>query len=619
MRPIHIKIGHYRALRDISVALGDYTAMVGPNGVGKSTILDALDYFLSPDRVAESDDFQRGCEEPISVTLTFTDLNDAERDEYAEVLDDAGNLVVTKTCRQDEAPRYEVLGMRHLGFDQLRSIERTASKSEFNAEFRAFVAEGKYDLKAGRSASDNLAELRRWENEHPDQCEEALVPFAFMASTKEQLISTLRVVYVPAVQEASDLLGGSRSPLTQMLRAFVYPRFESNEAFVNLQRHVTQQYAALFPIEGTPELATLAKQITDALNAFCPGAAVTLGWAEYKSVLQPPAVIPQVIEDGIGTDVEHKGHGLQRALIIAMLQAEDEHRRTGNASLDAAHVILMIEEPELYQHPTQCRHFRRVLTNLAPAHSGVSVIVTTHSPDFISLDGIGAIKILRREPTDKGVPARRISTVSLDEIIERYSAVMGKSIDEPQLFRQLHVVDNIMREAFFASAVVLVEGVGDYGLLSAQCALDGLDLEGKGIVLIPCGGKSNMPLPICILDLLGIRHYAVFDSDRDQQQNRPLLRALGVPESAIPESGTPETAILETYAVLKPRIVEVVRGSIGAKAFDEEALRVAEEFGRTQEQVLKNPVTAERLLGDLRDAGLASEPLREIVLRISYL
>jgi energy-coupling factor transporter ATP-binding protein EcfA2 len=622
MIPSEIKIDHYRALRNVAIRLGDYSALVGPNGVGKSTVLDALDFFLTPDRRVDDDDFQRGCDEPVSVTVTLTALSDDEKVRYADSLDEHGNLVVTKVYDQDFGSQYQVLGMRHKGFDGIRQAERTKPKSEFNTEFKLFAATAGYEIRAQRSAGDNLAELRRWEAEHPDQCENALVPFSFAGSTKDQLIPTTRFVYVPAVQDASETMDGARSPLTQMLKALVYPRLEADETFIALKRHVADRYALMFPAEGTPELVALAKRITNALEPFCPGASITLGWEEYEESLQIPHVLPRVVEDGIETRIGHKGHGLQRALIIAMLQAEDEYRSTMDGDSGNVHVVLMIEEPELYQHPTQSRHFRRVLARLASADgtSKVRVLVTTHSPDFISLDGIDAIRIIRREPGKTGaVPARRVSMLSLDEIAERYAKVTERAVDEQHLFRQLHVVDNIMREAFFANSVVLVEGVGDHGLLSAECAVEKIDLEGKGIVILACGGKSNMPLPICILDLLGIRYYAVFDSDRDPQQNRALLKALGIADKKISQTGTLATGVFERYAVLNPKIETVVRDAVGAKAFEEVSALVAEEFGRTSEQVLKNPITAERVLTLLRDRKLACPTLHDIAAKIAGL
>jgi putative ATP-dependent endonuclease of OLD family len=620
MIPTHIRIDHYRALRELDVPLGDYTALVGPNGVGKSTVLDALDFFLSPSGTIEEDDFQHGSDDPISVTVTLGALSEEERTAYADSLDGAGNLVISKVVRLGEGARYEVLGSRHPGFDDIRAIARTEKKSEVTNAFKAFAADHpEYRLKVLRSADDNLAELCRWESEHPDACDQGPVAFEFSGTTREQLIPSTRFVYVPAVQEASATMDGARSPLAQMLGALVYPRLEADNGFLELQEYVRNEYERLFPAQGTPELANLATRITGALETFSPGASVKLRWGGYEAALRVPPVRPEIVEDGVPTDVDHKGHGLQRALIIAMLQAEDEYRRTRDAKFGDGHVVLMIEEPELYQHPTQCRHFRRVLTNLSSTSAGIRVLVTTHSPDFISLDGIEAIRILRRVPVPGGVPARKISSLSLGEISRRYSEVIEKPVDEQKLFRQLHIVDGIVREAFFANAVVLVEGSGDHGLLAAQCANEGIDLEGKGLVVIACDGKTNMPLPICVLRMLGIKYYAVFDSDRDAHQNRPLLKALGIADKRIPKDGALQTAVEDTYAVFNPRVEDVVRAAVGAEAFDEATSRIAEEFGRTPEQTLKNPVTAERVLARLREGGRVCGTLHEIATRIAAL
>ena len=128
-----------------------------------------------------------------------------------------------------------------------------------------------------------------------------------------------------------------------------------------------------------------------------------------------------------------------------------------------------------------------------------------------------------------------------------------------------------------------------------------------------------MALPICILQLLGIRHFAVFDSDRDPGQNRPLLRSLGVANKDIPKTGTPDTGVFGSFAAFKPNVETVARDSVGKAAFHEATRLVADEFSREPEQTLKNPVTAERVLAILRDKGLVCEPLREIAARIATL
>ncbi len=64
---------------------------------------------------------------------------------------------------------------------------------------------------------------------------------------------------------------------------------------------------------------------------------------------------------------------------------------TGANKFQLPNLVLAIEEPELYQHPSRQRHLASVLLNLAEgALPGVAkntqVIYTTHSPLFVGLD-----------------------------------------------------------------------------------------------------------------------------------------------------------------------------------------------------------------------------------------
>src|ERR1039458_4357124 len=79
LKNAHIK--NFRSLRDVSVSFQNQTAILGGNGAGKSTILKALDRFYGPSTTVALDDFfGNDVDAPIEIGLTFTDLNDAERE-----------------------------------------------------------------------------------------------------------------------------------------------------------------------------------------------------------------------------------------------------------------------------------------------------------------------------------------------------------------------------------------------------------------------------------------------------------------------------------------------------------------------------------------------------------
>jgi predicted ATP-dependent endonuclease of OLD family len=626
MLPIRVDIQHFRAIRNCALDLGDYTALVGPNGVGKSTVLQALRFFFDPASTVGENDFQPKCTEPVSVTVTLAELTAEEISAYEPSLSDSKNLIVTKKAAWDGMPSYVVRAKKHLAFDSIR--QSADSKSEFLSAFRTFADENpkKYGLQKQRSSELCEAELQRWERENPKECVDGEVRFSFSGSAKGQLIPSTHLVYVPAVSEASETVTGARSPLSQMIDALVYPRLEEKPEFVALKELVQREYREMFPLDGATELQEISAQLTKALSAFVQNASVNLGWAEGEPSLELPSVHPTIVEDGVSTDVDRKGHGLQRAMIIAMLQAEDDYRRSLEERTAGAttHVLFMIEEPELYQHPPMARHFRRVLSDLATRPSGPSrlrVLLTTHSPDFVSLEAIDTIRILRMEPKTKGVPKRRITSVDLAKIAEKFASVADKPMNEQALQKRLHIADPVMREAFFANAVVLAEGAGDLGLICGECAVANVDLEGKGIVVISCDGKAKMALPVCVLELLGIRYYAVFDGDTAAQieENKTLLRALKADKKDIPASGTPATAVRKNYAVLNPKVEELIRNDFGKKLYEDCAKETASEFGVEPADIMKNPVTAQYAIAAMREKGAKSKTLDDVISHIGAL
>jgi putative ATP-dependent endonuclease of OLD family len=620
MLPEKIEIGHYRALLGCSVLLSDYTVMVGPNGAGKSTILQALRFFFEPTGV-QPEDLQVNSEDEVRVTVTLGSLNADEAALYADALDANGKLVVTKSGLPEQGTKYTVSGKMYPAFRELRELE-TDKASIFSAAFRAYADEHpELGLAKPRSAADCKAELKRWEREHPVDLEDAEVSFEYEGSSKTQVIATTRVVYVPAVHHAGEDFRSGRSPLGQMIDALVVPEVEQKPEFLALRKRWNDEYHGLFPSGGTPELNELSARLSAAIHDFVPGASVDLRWTEHVPDGPLPDIESLVREDGVSTQIERHGHGLQRAMIMALLQAREKQIRESQPSDDTrvTHVLLLVEEPELYQHPPRARHFRRVLTKLAtqPTRSSrFRVLCTTHSPDFVSLDDLESIRIVRKGVAiDGGVPPRRVTSIAIPDLLAAFAKLGGsRPLTEPKLRKNLHTLDGSLREAFFAEVIVLTEGVSDVGVLAAVTEYAGLDLEARGVVVSSTAGKGQLPLAITILTLVEIEHYVIFDSDTSAQlaDNQRILRALGVPQADIPKAGTLSTTVSSRYAVLRPKMEAVLSAEFGATEF-EAAAREAKEFFGLDDLVMKNPEAARYIVSALLHKGLTSRTLQQII------
>ena len=198
---------------------------------------------------------------------------------------------------------------------------------------------------------------------------------------------------------------------------------------------------------------------------------------------------PYFIEGDIEYDAEDMGAGIQSALAIAIARAYADIVRNP--------VIFAIEEPELYLHPHGCRHFYKLLKELAD--SGLQIIYTTHERSFIDISNFESIHIVRKE----GDETKVYSGISFS---------MPFQFDEVKLASKFNEYIN---EVFFADKVVLVEGFSDK--VASQLALEklGIDIDLKNISIIECGSKTAIEPIAQILKHFNIKTYALLDADAE--------------------------------------------------------------------------------------------------------
>jgi len=244
-------------------------------------------------------------------------------------------------------------------------------------------------------------------------------------------------------------------------------------------------------------------------------------------------------DDGFGGPVDRQGHGLQRAFIFTLLQhlartavpetgetpAEDE---AGAANSDvvvaqAPTLILAIEEPELYQHPTKQRHFAEVLRGLSSgtlpgAQGHTQIIFGSHSPIFISMGKADEIRLTRRSPcADSDLKQCTLQALDLSLVAQKLERGWGKpagSFSAQTLMPRLHILGAELAEGFFANGVILVEGRSDKAALTATARMLGVNFEAAGIAILAAEGKANLDRPYVIFRELGIPIFILWDCDQ---------------------------------------------------------------------------------------------------------
>lgn len=538
------RIKNFRSLRDVEVRFGAHTALIGGNGAGKSSILKAIEKFYSTSKSCDADDFfGRDQGQPIEIELTFHQLGDQEIAAFEDRVRD-GKLVVTRIFDGDASSgRYHGVVPQIPDFVAVRTHSTaTPKRAAYNAlrENNPLYA----DLPAAGSAAAVDEAMLDWEANHPEEL--VLLPddgqfFGFQNNSRGKLQRHTSFVFIPAVREAStDAADGKTSVIGQLLELLVRSQILQRPDVQAFKAQMTEAYQALVTDENMPELGALAGTLTADLRGLYEDAEVSLNWREIGDMpVQLPMADVFLKDDGFGGPVDRQGHGLQRAFIFTLLQhlartavpeggeaaAEDEVGGGGGApaAVQAPTLILAIEEPELYQHPTKQRHFAEVLRGLSsgtlPGVQGhTQVIFGSHSPMFISMGKADEIRLTRRSPcADSEFKQCGLKALDLAIVAQKLERGWDKPIgtySAQALVPRLHILGAELAEGFFASGIILVEGRSDKAALTATARMLGVNFEAAGIAILSAEGKANLDRPYMIFRELGIPTFMLWDCDQ---------------------------------------------------------------------------------------------------------
>ena len=186
MRIDSVRIENFRSFEDATVPFNNYACLVGPNGVGKSTVLTALNVFFrefenTPTDLSqlEQEDFHfRNTAVPIRITVTFADLSEEAQDDFSDYVRQ-GKLVVTADATFNGAngkAQVKQYGQR-LGMTALRPFFEASDGGKRVPELRALyngLRETYTGLPAPGTKEAMVTALREFEAARPDEC--VLIP-----------------------------------------------------------------------------------------------------------------------------------------------------------------------------------------------------------------------------------------------------------------------------------------------------------------------------------------------------------------------------------------------------------------------------------------------------------
>ena len=642
---LHVK--NFRSIQDESLRCDSLTALVGPNGSGKSSFLNALELFYSPSsKVKPQDFYSEDTTLTIEIAITFSNLNENEKKTFSAYLD-KGLLTIVRIFSDPTSGKtgtYHGIRLQNLKFIDVRTA---GPKMAIRKAYNELRKESEFSsLPSARSADAALDALAEWENNNPARCSRLRDDgqfFGFTQVARGYLGRHTRFISIPAVRDAlEDATEKKGSSVTEIMDLVVRSALLERDEVAAFEQQIQSRYRDVLDPERLPELSNLADELSGTIQSYVPSAGIRLQWHELPDIRIPlPQAQVKLVEDGYEANVELTGHGLQRIFIITMLQHLETIRHVrpplqgggsvvveeedGDASSQAPSLMLAIEEPELYQHPSRQRHLASVLLNLATSvvpgvAEHIQVIYATHSPILVGLDRFDGIRVLRKVDPGGEIPrVTQLRAASMESVADELREVTGqqhKFTADTLRPRLQAIMTPWMNEGFFAGLVVLVEGEQDRAAILGVAKANGSDIEAMDISVIPCFGKTNLDRPLIIFRQLGIPVYVVWDSDHGSNDSRPednryLLRLVQEPEEDWPHF------VRGTAACFKSKLEDTLAEELGRDLFDNLITDIRKELGiRKRRQAIKNPTVMRLIIDRAASNGMRSVTLEKVVRNI---
>ena len=516
-----LEIKNWRSIKELKVMTQDLMIIIGQNNHGKSNLLSAILFFFGEIKHQDLDFFQ-GAEE-LFVDIEFSELDDQDKKTFEKYVTQQETIKVRKVAYLGGSFEYKGWIQTCLE-DYLKEENAGNYTSRETANSLPFYP---YLPPAGRLSKLQIIEAQQkyiQSNIRNLTFNYELEKTNFMGLKSVAKGIFGEVYFLPAIKNAADdFASKDTSVFGKLLGEVVETMSQHNEDWQGTKQQLANLFSKFSKYINGVENTERPKQLSDLENELSKE---LLSWNAYfdielnipdiDSVLKSNASV--WINDGTRTDIARKGHGLQRAVTIALIQLiakrqlqSNQDSETTNRKVSKSRYFIF-EEPELYLHPQAQRSLFDSFVELST--SGNQVILCTHSSNLISIDKYKSIYIIKKENEQYGSKVTQCEEDLFD----------GNQKNEWNLS---YWINPDRGELFFAEKVILVEGQTDKVILPALA--DKLGVFKHSYTVIDCGSKQNIPLYIKLMNKFKIPYVSVYDKDHQENKSE---QAIGAADSA---------------------------------------------------------------------------------------
>lgn len=325
MKISEIAVHNYRSIKNTTISPSAFSAFVGQNNHGKTNLFEAIEWFYDAKSTPIECYFEKNKDLTVSVEITYIDVTD---DDIEKLKTDASKTRIRTLLGAESS-----FGIRKTSVDHKRVYlvggEEKPSPTGFDATINEFLPRLEYI-----NTRIRVEDVSKYKEKNP---------IGQMLSGVLESIVTMSPEYRAFEDQFSRLFESDESEVRVRLNEL------GNEVGEFLQKQ--------FPGDSKVRFTVVPPSFSDLLKSF-----------------------ETTVDDGVVTSAEDKGDGMQRAIMLSILQAYSNFRRT---QLVGTKFLFLIDEAELHLHPTAQRLLKMALLEISETDQ---VMINTHSSVLVADD-----------------------------------------------------------------------------------------------------------------------------------------------------------------------------------------------------------------------------------------
>src|SRR3989344_5311793 len=316
MKIKQITIKNFRSIKSALVDVDNFNVFVGQNNHGKTNLFEAIDWFYTGKGDIDKIRFGRSGTDEVCVEIEFSEIQDG----IEKMKNEKNKTAIRNLLGQNDTVR----------------VKRTSLDPKTRKIF---------DTKTND-----------WLATNPTGFDPAFNDFL----PKFEYVST-------RIDPLAMTKYGRNTPIANILSGVLTTILEENEQYANFK----DQFDKLFT-SSESEVRVKLDELSGQVKVYLEKQFADCNKVIFEDLLKN---FDTSIDDGVYTDAEEKGDGMQRALMLAIIQAYADFRKAHEDT--SKFFLFFIDEGELHLHPTAQRKLKNALFELS--QKGDQVFINTHS------------------------------------------------------------------------------------------------------------------------------------------------------------------------------------------------------------------------------------------------